>query len=254
MIIKYENMGVKMKRSKNLPLYVQIADDLRTNIRTEKWTEGTKIPTENELCEIYSVSRITIKKAIDELVLESLLKKKVAKGTFVTGNRPTIMPLSTVKSFTQELLEQGKRAKTKHATIRTIEADETIASYLNLNIGDEVVVLERLRGDGESVFAYFESYFPYKKEYSLEDENYYGSFYEYLNGFGITIDEEREYFEAIIPSRRIQEKLKISKNTAVLKRVRFTSNRSKGYYEYTECYYIGDKYRYYSDKSNNNKF
>jgi DNA-binding transcriptional regulator YhcF (GntR family) len=42
----------------NSPLYAQIADQLRSNIRTEKWQEGERIPTEFDLCDIYHVSRI----------------------------------------------------------------------------------------------------------------------------------------------------------------------------------------------------
>ncbi len=69
--------------SNGIPYYIQISDELRSNIQIEKWQEGEKIPTEMELCEIYHVSRITIRKAIDELVKDNLLVRKRAKGTFV---------------------------------------------------------------------------------------------------------------------------------------------------------------------------
>ena len=66
-----------------IPYYLQIADDMRSNIQIEKWKEGEKIPTELQLCDIYHVSRITVRKAIDELVKDNLLDRKRAKGTFV---------------------------------------------------------------------------------------------------------------------------------------------------------------------------
>ncbi|MBC8845373.1 GntR family transcriptional regulator, partial [Escherichia coli] len=65
------------------PLYAQIADDLREKIQTEVWQTGDKIPPELDLCELYNVSRITVRKAIDELVRENLLYRERAKGTFV---------------------------------------------------------------------------------------------------------------------------------------------------------------------------
>lgn len=70
------------------PLYAQIADDLREKIQTEVWQTGDKIPPELDLCELYNVSRITVRKAIDELVRENLLYRERAKGTlYVTGKK-----------------------------------------------------------------------------------------------------------------------------------------------------------------------
>ena len=64
---------MKVYNERAYPLYAQIADDMRLNIQTEKWPEGERIPTKMELCDIYHVSRITIRKAIDELMKENLL-------------------------------------------------------------------------------------------------------------------------------------------------------------------------------------
>ncbi len=55
---------VKMKKTaSNIPLYAQIADELRTKIFMEEWVTGMKIPTEENLCESYHVSRITVRTA-----------------------------------------------------------------------------------------------------------------------------------------------------------------------------------------------
>lgn len=232
------------------PLYAQIADQLRLNIRTEKWREGQKIPTEMELCEYYYVSRITIRKAIDELVRENLLTRSRAKGTFVNQLSITPEQYSTVvRSFTQEMLEQGHNVTTLMAKIEKSHADHKLAKALNLQPGDDVIVLERLRGEGSNIFAYFKTYIPYREDISLDSKDYYGSFYEYLKELGIIINQEREYIEAILPTRELQKLLKIKENDPVLKRFRFTSQKGTDFFEYTECFYIGNKYRYYIDFS-----
>ncbi len=77
-------MNDKLTKEKGAsPLYSQIADDLRFKIVSGEWGEGEKIPPELDLCKIYEVSRITIRKAIDELVREGRLYRERAKGTFV---------------------------------------------------------------------------------------------------------------------------------------------------------------------------
>ncbi len=66
----------------------------------------------------------------------------------------------------------------------------------------------------------------------------------------ISVNQEREYVEAVSPNREVQRKLKIKESEPVLKRVkrvRFTSQADENFYEYTECFYIGKRYRYYLD-------
>jgi len=62
-----------------------ITDEIRKKILNGEYKVNTQIPLEKELCEAYKVSRITIKKAIDQLVLEGLVVKRRRAGTFVKG-------------------------------------------------------------------------------------------------------------------------------------------------------------------------
>lgn len=237
-----------LKSDSAYPLYAQIADQLRANIQTEKWQEGERIPTEMELCEIYHVSRITIRKAINELVSENLLYRERAKGTFVKKLTHDKNEFATVvKGFTQELREQGKNATTLQAEISKSHADHKIAKYLQIQPGDEILVLKRVRGEGKNIVAYFKTHIVYREDYSLKSKDYYGSFYDYLETKGIQVNQENEYIEAISATRELQQLLKVNENEPILKRVRFTSQKENNFFEYTECFYIGNKYRYYLD-------
>ncbi len=107
------------------PLYAQIADDLREKIQSEVWQTGDKIPPELDLCELYNVSRITVRKAIDELVRENLLYRERAKGTFVRDwEEAEDEHFTLVRSFTNEMKELGKKAATLHAEVEVINADK----------------------------------------------------------------------------------------------------------------------------------
>lgn len=204
-----------------------------------------------ELCDYYHVSRITIRKAIDELVRENLLYRKRAIGTFVKEIALNEDQYATIiKGFTQKLKEQGKNATTVFAEVELSHADPKVAKFLNIRAGDEIFILKRVRGDGKDVFAYFKTYIAYRKEYSLRSKDYYGSFYDYLRTLGIVVNQQREYIEAILATRELQKLLKIKETEPILKRVRFTSQKSENFYEYTECYYVASKYRYYLDFGN----
>ncbi|WP_240458719.1 MULTISPECIES: GntR family transcriptional regulator [unclassified Virgibacillus] len=233
--------------SNAIPLYVQIADRLRDNIKMGKWKEGNKIPTEVELCKIYDVSRITIRKAIDELVKEDLLRRQRAKGTFVTDFVEPSDNFTVVKSFTEEMRELGEKARTMDVKLEITDADKKLAMYLNMNIGDKVMILKRIRGDSKQAFVYSVSYFKKHENFSLDPNDYYDSFYSYLHQHGIQVKDNSEVVEAVLPNYEVRTALSINKHEPVLKRTRFTSCKPQNFYEYTINYYIGKSYKYYLD-------
>ncbi|KAF1300878.1 GntR family transcriptional regulator [Enterococcus sp. JM9B] len=231
------------------PLYIQIAEEMRHNIRIGKWSEGKKIPTEFELCDVFHVSRITIRKAVEELVRENLLTRKKAVGTFVKHRKllDDSQNYTIVKSFTKEMLELGIRIETLKVNVIVSHADYTIANFLKISPGEKIIILKRLRGIKNKPIGYFITYFKYEEFFSLDINNYKESFYEYLNSLGINITNNSEVVEAILPTKEISSILKVSSSTPILRRCRFTSDAHNHFYEYTECYYIGSEYKYFID-------
>jgi DNA-binding LacI/PurR family transcriptional regulator/biotin operon repressor len=73
---------------RSLPLYAQIAQQIRTQIAQGELQVGDRLPSEAELCQRYGASRVTVRKAIESLVKEGVVHAKVGKGTFV-GAEPT---------------------------------------------------------------------------------------------------------------------------------------------------------------------
>src|SRR4030043_2055345 len=75
-------------RESKLKLYVQIYTIIKEKIESGEWPVGTQIPTEDELCKTYDVSKVTVREAIQELVREGYLKRQQGKGTFVLYSVP----------------------------------------------------------------------------------------------------------------------------------------------------------------------
>ena len=69
-------------------LYVQIYSIILEKIENGEWPLGTQIPSEDELCRIYDVSKVTVREAIQELAREGYLKRQQGKGTFVLYSVP----------------------------------------------------------------------------------------------------------------------------------------------------------------------
>ncbi|WP_027955922.1 GntR family transcriptional regulator [Halobacillus kuroshimensis] len=242
-------MNIQLNSGKDAPpLYIQVKNDLKNKIDQGYWKPGDKITSELELCDVYNVSRTTVRDAINELVWENYLIRKRARGTFVLDYKERSIDkdyYTYVKSYTYELNELGKEAKTYQVSVQKKEADKKVAENLNLLPGNDVIELLRVRGSENMHPVFFKTYWKFEDHFSTNSEDYYGSFYELLNEKGIVLENIQEYLEAVLPSEEVAAKLNISLETPVLKRVRLARNADNTFTEYTECFYVGEDYRYY---------
>ena len=228
------------------PLYARVAEDIRRRIYVGELKAGDRIAPELELCKAYNVSRVTVRRGIDELVRERLLWRQRAKGTFVRqwsanerGGNYTML-----RSFTEEMREQGRLATTLWAEASLEAADARVAQVLRIPQGSRHLVLRRTRGADGHPFVYFETHLTYRDDYPTDGEAYYGSLYQMLRDRGISLELETECIEAIRAPRPVCEALGIGRSEPVLKRMRCMREMGGDLREFTECYYIGSEYKY----------
>lgn len=247
MILKLYFGGHQLNQQ-NLPLYVKIADDLQFKINAGQWKAGEKLPSENEFEKSYNVSRITIRRALDELVQKRYLVRYRGKGTFVT--KPPIgfntkSNYTVIKSFTNEMLELGRKPATMWVHVSIKNASDLMARRLNVQKDSKLLKIERLRGADNEIITYSETFIPFIYDFSLNDDDYYVDLYDYLKKFGVHVDHQIEYVEAISVTEKLRSLLKMDRPEPILKRVREISDSSSKYTEYSINYYIGSRYRYY---------
>ena len=149
-----------IKKTENLTS--QVFEQLKDQIITGKWKPGYKIPSENQLVEILNVSRITIREALQALVVLDLLEKKRGQGTFVKN--------SFTESFISSLLP-------------LIQFDRSQAVYMHeyrkiVEIGSIELVVERASGaDIKRLRDILKEMKKYKdsswEKFALEDLNFH---------------------------------------------------------------------------------
>jgi GntR family transcriptional regulator len=171
----------KIDRLDKLPLYEQIERNLRELILAGELMPGEAVPSEWELASRYGVSRLTVRRAIDDLVRQEWLSRKHGVGTFV--GIPTVTSIAPSKlSFTQEMLAIGRRPSSQLLSIRLTPADLTFAQRLAVEEGALLVEITRLRqADGvaillETAYLSSERFQGLENETSLE----LGSLYDCL--------------------------------------------------------------------------
>ncbi len=163
-------MNNTIEREKHQKLYVQLYVLLKGKIGSGEWVIGSQIPTEDELCKMYDVSRATVKLAVLELARQGYLRRQQGKGTFVCKR---VIPewFTMYKSMADMMLEAGLDFTTEVLANTVIMPTDDIDLKLNIPIDRHVIYIKRLRSvNGEPVLLQ-EAYVPYHVCPSLLEED-----------------------------------------------------------------------------------
>lgn len=138
-----------------VPLYQQVKEDIKAAIERGKYVPKEKIPSEPELSAEYSVSRITIRRAIDELCSDGYLIKMQGRGTFVATPRihRKITESNKIESFTETCKSNGMVASGKLICHQVVPARREEQSFLQLTDSSLLLYIQRIRSaDGYPIF------------------------------------------------------------------------------------------------------
>lgn len=127
-----------------VPLYKQLKDLILKEIAEGQLKPNQKIPTELEMSEMYQISRMTVRKALAQLVDEGVLAKKQGKGTFVQEQKME-EDLSSPNSFTNLCKRNGKMPGGRTLKFVLEEATDRDIRELKLEPGEQIIRVERLR-------------------------------------------------------------------------------------------------------------
>lgn len=125
------------------PLYEQLKLVIMSDIEREVYKHGQRLPAENELASHYKVSRITVRRAIAELVAEGFLKSQQGKGTFVNylKNEYKYLAFNTIS---ENATNPSQNMTNRIVAKEIASADAIIAGYLQIPEGAGLVRLKRV--------------------------------------------------------------------------------------------------------------
>ncbi|HEO3400994.1 TPA: GntR family transcriptional regulator, partial [Streptococcus agalactiae] len=106
-----------------LPAYIKIHDAIKKEIDKGTWKIGQRLPSERDLADDYSVSRMTLRQSITLLVEEGILERRVGSGTYVASHRVQEKMRGTT-SFTEIVNSQGRKPSSKLISFQRKLANE----------------------------------------------------------------------------------------------------------------------------------
>ncbi|MCU1432744.1 MAG: putative GntR family transcriptional regulator [Actinotalea sp.] len=234
----------RVLRESAVPYYVQVTYALRSHLRTAP--PHTALPSEQELQELFDVSRTVVRQALRELTQEGLVYSQKGKGSFVAPPKVTEGQIQRLTSFTSEMSRHGFQPETEVLEQGVIEADPLIAERLEVAPRTRLVVLRRLRKIQGEPFMMAHTWIPHELCPRLEHADLVQrSLYEVLEtDYRRTITRGSRTLEAVAASTDVAVKLEIPTASPVV-RVELVSYGNDGRaVEYSVAFHRGDRARF----------
>ena len=131
---------IELDSTSPVPVYYQLYESLRTQLGTEQFPSGIKLPTERTIAEILGVSRQTLRRAFSRLEREGLLFRRQGAGTYVSEPRVE-GSLRFLKGFTHEIGDRGLRVRSRVLDFRLVKPPSSVGEVLGS--GKAVAVMLR---------------------------------------------------------------------------------------------------------------
>jgi GntR family transcriptional regulator len=164
-------------------------------------SEGDRVPSERELSAAWGVARMTLRRALDELVAEGLIARVPGRGTFVA--RPRMVRHLSMNSFTEEMRKQGRVASSRVVEFRRIRSGVRQARQLRLPVGDPIVRFTRLRLADDEPIGLETTCVSAALVPGLKEGDLGGSWYELLTrAYGIRIAHGTSMLEPSLVTER----------------------------------------------------
>lgn len=207
---------VVSKRSP-IPLYYQLAEQIRDRVTSGELAAGDQLPADRELAEQAGISRMTARQAISFLVSEGVLVVKPGVGTFVAEPKMTYDALHLL-GFTEETMRHGGAVASRVLEQAIVEASPSVASALNLAPTERVVRIERLRSTGDAPVLLETSLLPAAICPGLEREDLGSQSLYFLleHRYGLRLQRARQTIEATVANERESDLFGVAIGTPML--------------------------------------
>lgn len=225
------------------PAYLQLHAHLVEAIESGSWPAGRALPSERELAAALSLSRMTVRRAIEEAVRDGLVEQRRGSGTYVRSRRLE-QTVDRVIGFSDEARLLGFRPGSRLLEVATVGADPEVAAALGCAEGTSVRRISRVRTADDAPLALQIAYLrPSMGALGADDLERHQSLYLAVEErFGVAPQRARQTITARLPTRHERRLLEIGRFDPVLALERVTFDTDDAPFEFVRSAYRGDRY------------
>jgi GntR family transcriptional regulator len=232
----------EIARAGGIPVYVRIRETLRDEIIGGLLRRGEKLPPEHELAAKFSVSRMTIRESIEDLVNEGLLYRRHGVGTFV-GFPHLQRDHTRLTSFFDKAEEEGIEVRAQLLSLEVLTAKPAIARALDVPTGSRVIRVKTLRYANKVPITVHDAYMPHKLFAGILTEDLETQhLWTLFEKCGYKVKRAVQRLEAQEAGKELAALMKIKEGAPILFKERTVYAEDGTPVEFTFCYNRGDAY------------
>jgi GntR family transcriptional regulator len=226
-------------------LYARIEEAIATEIARGEIRPGDQLPTEDALLERFQVSRITVRRAIQNLVGRGLLEIHRGLGTFVLPPRIEA-ELTKLTGFVEDMSAAGRRATARVVSQGVVAASARVAERLQLTNGTKVMQIKRVRLADDTPISFDETWLPLAlgKQIVRNDLRRRPIFTLLEEEYGVPLVEADYELEAVIASEAVADALQIRAGSPIFQIERTSMTAGNRPVDYEVLSYRGDLVRF----------
>jgi len=230
-----------LSKNEKLAKYIIIKQHICQKIESGEWPQHFKVPSENELTQQFGVSRMTARRALQELTEQGILVRSQGSGTFVATFKSQ-SSLLEIRNISDEIHERGHNHHAKQLILKAVDVTKEIAILLNLKNNEHVFLSQVLHFENDQPIQLEQRYVnaALVPEYLQQDFATITP-HEYLSAVA-PLTEATHEIEAILASDDVCQLLSIDSNEPCLQVKRRTWS-SKGVVSLAILTAPGNKYR-----------
>ena len=222
---------MELDKNSQLPLYSQLMKELKEQIQNGKYKPGDQIPTEIQLSETYQVSRITVRRTIEELCAQGVLVKRQGKGTFVEAPRIyRKIENDNNMSFSEACRMNGRRPSSHIISCTVMDAENWQSEFLKLSDDRRLYHSERVLSADDLPIIYEHIYIPVGRVPDLQAEQLENGSFTLMLREEYHIEESekgRSTVEARLIPKEISECLKMNVGEPVMILTSYINDREE---------------------------
>lgn len=227
-----------------LPMYRQIADAIREKISSGEYKIGEALPTEAQLREEFSVSRVTVRQALKLLIENGELESIQGSGTYVKENKVNY-DIYQQSSFAEKWAHLNAVTHSDVLAFEIQSASLIMAEQLEINEGDRIYYIKRVRFLDDAPITVEETWMPLALFPDLTYQVMQASKYDYIEKQkGMIIDRSEQEIIPVLPPKDVAELLGIDPTLPIIEKCTRGYLHNDSIFEFSRNYFKSSDYKF----------
>ncbi len=243
---RFSFSNARLKDNSQTPLYRQIYDIFRKQIVSGRLKKNAHLPSEQEITEKLGVSRITVRRALNELAASGFVTRQRGRGTIVTFNAAAPTIRASFDQLLEGLTRMGVETEVRLLSCEIVTPNRALKDMLELSKGEKIQRIVRLRLLDDEPFSYLVTHIPsHVAEGYDEEELATASLIDLLDRAGHRPHSATQTISAAAAEGETAKTLQLAEGVPLLRIHRIMRDKNDEIVQEITAHYRADRFQYH---------